>query len=214
VNAAADIRSVLAVELHQLAADLHAHAAALGAGSEEAASECLTLCERLGQVGQMLDAPALQDTAMFLLGNIPSLVGNAPAANAPAELCACLELCLLEGTASEHWHTLSGVFSRDTWPGALEIQAASELVDALKPLANAVPAEVEFKQPLTAADFSLQPARTSAAKRWTRSTAKRRNKRRNLHACSSLLPNRLVALPNRSWPRHGVLCIPSRDRAI
>jgi len=153
----ADVRTILAGELHQLASDLTSQASGLSEGSEDAAVHCLGLCERLGQVATMIDVPALQEVAVFLMTNIPALLGNVTATQAPAELCADLELCLLEGAESSRWQGLAARLADERWPAALDSIAANEITQNLKPLS--IPIEYESPVPpqLTRDALTLSP---------------------------------------------------------
>src|SRR5215471_9425822 len=154
----ADVRTVLAGELHQLASDLNSQAFALSEGSEEAVAQCLGLCERLGQVASMIEVPALQDVAVFLMTNIPALLGNPATTQAPGELCANLELCLLEGEGSTQWEQLAANLADARWPAALDSSAALEITQSLKPLSIPAVAAVAPSAPqLSHQDLTLTP---------------------------------------------------------
>ncbi len=148
------VRTILAEELHQLASDLASHAPGLRDGSEDAAAECLALCQRLGQVADMIEAPALQEIALFLLSNIPALLGGTMS-GAPASLCADLELCLVEGAHSERWQSLQASLCDESWPAAMPEDTASETIRGLMMLASLEDAPEASLEPVTAEDLTL-----------------------------------------------------------
>jgi chemosensory pili system protein ChpA (sensor histidine kinase/response regulator) len=150
-----DIRTILAGELHQLATDLASHASGLRAGSEDAATDCLALCERLGQVANMIETPALQEIALFLMSNVPALLGS-ESAEAPAALCADLELCLLEGAESARWQALSRNLTDPLWPAAMDSETASEVIQGLLPLSTLEPPTEAAVDCISAADLTLR----------------------------------------------------------
>jgi chemosensory pili system protein ChpA (sensor histidine kinase/response regulator) len=129
------VRAILAGELQQLAEEFQREAPALAERSEAAAAHCLDLCQRLAQVGDMIELPALEDVAMFLMSNIPGLIGRAVTAQPSGEVCAELRLCLLEGAESPRWEALAATLADARWPAALESGAAQEMVRGLRPLA-------------------------------------------------------------------------------
>jgi len=154
-----EIRTLLAGELHQLADDLAGQADALRAGSEEAALQCLGLCERLGQVAGMIETPVLQEVALFLMSNVPALLGNEERSLAPAQLCSELERCLLEGPQSTRWADLAANLCDSRWPAALDTAAAQEVMHSLKALAVEEAGQAPIDKPVfTLADLTLQPS--------------------------------------------------------
>src|SRR5215469_14029064 len=107
----------------------------------------------------MIELPALQDVAVFLMANIPGLLGCAVSAQPSAELCAELQLCLLEGVESPRWEALGATLADARWPAALESSAAQELARGLRPMAIDEPerASAARMPGISVEDLRLQP---------------------------------------------------------
>jgi chemosensory pili system protein ChpA (sensor histidine kinase/response regulator) len=129
------VRTILASELRELSEEFQRQAPALEESSEEAATHCLGLCQRLGQVANMIEVPALQELALFLVSNVPGLLGRVASLQPLAQLCAELQQCLLEGADSARWVALAANLADARWPAALETDAAEVLAQGLRPLA-------------------------------------------------------------------------------
>jgi chemosensory pili system protein ChpA (sensor histidine kinase/response regulator) len=154
------VRTILAGELHELAEEFQRQAPALAESSEDAAAHCLGLCERLGQVANMIEVPALQDLALFLVSNIPGLLGCVGNPQTPAQLCAELQRCLLEGADSARWAALAANLADARWPAALEADAAEALAHGLRPLAidEIEPTSAALAPDVTLDELTLQPS--------------------------------------------------------
>jgi chemosensory pili system protein ChpA (sensor histidine kinase/response regulator) len=154
------VRTILAGELLGLAEEFQRQAPALAQSSEEAAVHCLGLCERLGQVANMIEVPALQELALFLVSNISGLLGRVDTPHPPAQLCSELQECLLEGVDSARWTGLAANLADSRWPAALEMDAAEALAQGLRPLAidEIEPAGGALAPEAPLDDLTLQPS--------------------------------------------------------
>lgn len=153
-----EVRTILAGELRKLADEFQRQAPALVERSEEAAAYCLELCERLGQVADMIEVPALRELALFLVSNITGLLGNAVSLQ-PQQLCIELQECLLEGADSTRWTALVTNLTDLRWPVALATDEAEALARGLRPLAieETEPASAALAPDISMTDLTLQP---------------------------------------------------------
>ncbi|MBC7982462.1 MAG: response regulator [Candidatus Obscuribacterales bacterium] len=153
------IQTILASELHQLGSELSALTPELGAGSEAAAEQSFALCERVGQLAELLQTPALQELAVFLIGNVAATLGVGDNAKSVGPVCLALEQCLLDDSGSSRWTALAGEFTNVDWPVPLTNDIATATIESFRNLSIDLGTPQPQTPPvLTDADLTLAPA--------------------------------------------------------
>jgi len=150
------VLAALAQELGPLAEELAPLGQALAGGDEEAAARYLALLERLSNVIEMLELPALGELYVHVLGNIPAQIGVSESDDLLAGWPLFLEQFLRMPDDFAARSTLVACLSDDRWADPMEIEEAESLLEQL--LASDIDIADQPRQPrqFVAADTELQ----------------------------------------------------------
>ncbi len=125
------VLAALAQELGPLAEELAPLGEALAGGDEDAAARYLGLLERLSNVVEILDLPALGELYAHLLGNIPAQIGITESSDLivgwPLYLAQFLQTP--EDLAARSM--LAACLSDDRWIDPLDVEQAEDLMEQL-----------------------------------------------------------------------------------
>lgn len=123
--------TALADELRPLAAELEPLGHALSDGDEEAAAQYLGLLERLANVGELLELPALGELTLHMLANVPAQLGDNGqrdlAANWPNRLAAALSDPQELGRQEDLLQCLTD----PRWPEPMDLERAQQLLQQI-----------------------------------------------------------------------------------
>jgi chemosensory pili system protein ChpA (sensor histidine kinase/response regulator) len=123
--------AALAEELRPLAAELEPLGQALSAGDEEAAAKYLGLLERLANVGELLELPALGELTLHMLANVPAQLGDLDQQELAAYWPGHLAKALGQPEAQENQDALVHCLSDPRWPEPMDRDRAHELLQEI-----------------------------------------------------------------------------------
>ncbi len=150
------VLAALAQELGPLAEELAPLGEALACGDEESAARYLGLLERLSNVVEILDLPALGELYAHLLGNIPAQIGVEESGDLVAGWPLYLEQFLRTPDDVAAHAMLVACLSDDRWVDPMDVEQAESLLEQL--LASDIDIGDQPRQPrqFDADDTSLQ----------------------------------------------------------
>lgn len=123
--------AALAEELRPLAAELEPLGQALSAGDEEAAAKYLGLLERLANVGELLELPALGELTLHMLANVPAQLGDLDQQELAAYWPGHLAKALGQPEAQENQDALVHCLCDPRWPEPMDRERAHGLLQEI-----------------------------------------------------------------------------------
>lgn len=150
------VLGALADEVTTLTAELAPLGEALTNGDEEAAAQYLGLLERLNQVAEMLDMPALGELIMHLLGNIPAQLGDEQQRDLATGWPRYFEAFLRAPDDVAAQATLTACLIDDRWPEPMAAEQAEGLIEQLLASDEAMGKQTREPRHFDDADAELQ----------------------------------------------------------
>lgn len=123
--------TALADELRPLAAELEPLGQALSAGDEDAAAQYLGLLERLANVGELLELPALGELTLHMLANVPAQLGDSGQRDLAAQWPNRLAAALGQPEQQENQDALLTCLTDPRWPEPMAMEQAQNILQQI-----------------------------------------------------------------------------------